>query len=86
MYSFRNISAIERGRPQSAHRGSTFVSVPIIVVSNKADIARAEEGLVMSTATGVGVDEVLEALMEHYRPPTPAEEPGELSADEAGQA
>ena len=49
--------------------------MPIIVVSNKADIARAEEGLVMSTATGEGVDAVLEALMEHYRPPAPAEPP-----------
>ena len=60
----------------------TLVSVPIIVVSNKADIARAEEGLVMSTATGEGVESVIEALMEHYRPPAPREAPVALEADE----
>jgi len=43
----------------------TLVAVPVVVVSNKADIARAEEGLVMSTATGEGVDEVLAALLAH---------------------
>lgn len=62
----------------------TLVQVPIIVVSNKADIARAEEGLVMSTATGEGVDAVLEALMEHYRPPAPREAPVPTEQAEPG--
>jgi hypothetical protein len=42
----------------------------------------------MSTATGEGVDAVLDALLEHYRPPVPKElpEPAEPTADESGQA
>jgi len=54
-------------------------SVPVIVVSNKADI-KSGEGLSMSTVTGEGVDEVLALILSHYREPTPA--PAESAADE----
>ena len=47
--------------------------MPEVVVSSRDEIGQAEDRLVMSTATGEGVDAVLEALMEHYRPPAPAE-------------
>ncbi|NVO67591.1 GTPase [Methanofollis tationis] len=48
-----------------------MVSVPVIVVSNKADI-KGGDGLSMSTATGEGVDEVLALILSQYREPAPA--------------
>jgi len=54
----------------------SLVVVPVIVASNKADLARSEDGIGMSTATGEGVASVLDALMEHYRPPSGADETG----------
>ncbi len=43
----------------------SLVTVPVIVTCSKADIVRRCEGLAMSTATGEGVNAVLEALLAH---------------------
>ncbi|MGD9936776.1 MAG: NOG1 family protein [Methanoregulaceae archaeon] len=46
----------------------SLVLVPVLVACSKADIVRSSEGLSMSSATGEGVDTVLDALLVH-RPP-----------------
>lgn len=68
-----------------------MVNVPVIVVSNKADI-RSGDGLSMSTATGEGVDEVLALILSQYREPSPApaegageKEPDHGTAVEGGE-
>lgn len=62
-----------------------MVSVPVIVVSNKADV-KSGDGLSMSTATGEGVDEVLALILSQYHEPAPApaeSAPGEETEDGA---
>lgn len=43
----------------------SLVQVPVLVACSKADIVRSCEGLSMSTATGEGLDAVLETLLAH---------------------
>lgn len=51
----------------------SLVRVPVLVAYTKADIVRPDEGLSMSTATGEGVEAVMEALLAHYTPPVQCE-------------
>ncbi|MBR1368617.1 GTP-binding protein [Methanocalculus chunghsingensis] len=47
-----------------------LAKVPVIVVANKSDLARYEGVLNMSTVTGEGVEEVLEAALKERTPTT----------------
>jgi nucleolar GTP-binding protein len=47
-----------------------LVSVPVVPVANKSDLARTGDELSMSTGTGEGVDEVLERLLSYRPAPT----------------
>ena len=43
----------------------SLVQVPVLVTCSKADIVRTSDGLSMSTATGEGVDAVLQEILAH---------------------
>jgi len=59
-----------------------MVSVPVIVVANKSDIAVAEEYRSMSTETNKGVDGVLNELLSHKKAWAASRKADERPADE----